>query len=105
MTLLDPYTYVTLSLGSTRTPRLGVSFHTGEVDVRARVIDGHCPYLAFSTSEANVSISTTGGGSVTDPDLTLARAIFNAAARYLADCERLHTEQPATGKATDQTAA
>ncbi|MFI7152596.1 hypothetical protein ACIBO2_47405 [Nonomuraea sp. NPDC050022] len=86
-------------------PRLIVSFHTSEVQVAARVIDERRPYLAFSTSEADVSVSTTGGGPVTDADLALAREIYSAAARYLADCERLHAEQPATGKATDQTAA
>ncbi|MEV1248573.1 hypothetical protein [Nonomuraea sp. NPDC049750] len=86
-------------------PRLIVSFHTSEVRVAARVIDERRPYLAFSTSEADVSVSTTGGGPVTDADLALAREIYSAAARYLADCERLHAEQSATGKAIDQTAA
>ena len=38
-------------------------------------------------------ISTTGGGPVTEQDVTLARQLADAAARYLADCERLHTEQ------------
>jgi hypothetical protein len=102
---LGPYTYVTLSIAQAQTPRLIVSFHTNEVGVRAHVIDEHRPYLAFSTPEADVSVSTTGGGPVTDADLALARDIYSAAARYLADCERLHIEQSATGKATDQTAA
>ncbi|MFC7590958.1 hypothetical protein ACFQYP_50210 [Nonomuraea antimicrobica] len=53
------------------------------------------PYLEFRSSEADVHISTTGAGSVTDADLDLARHIFNAAARYLADCECLHAEQSA----------
>ncbi|MEV0353133.1 hypothetical protein AB0H88_45890 [Nonomuraea sp. NPDC050680] len=102
---LGPYTYVTLSMTQAQTPRLIVSFHTSEVGVRAHVIDERRPYLAFSTPEADVSVSTTGGGPVTNADLILARDIYSAAARYLADCERLHIEQSATGKATDQTAA
>ncbi|MEV0234700.1 hypothetical protein [Nonomuraea sp. NPDC050786] len=103
---LEPYTYVTLSMPrADQRSHLTVSFHTDEVHVLARVIDERRPYLAFSTPEANFSVSTTGGGPVTDADLALAQDIFNAAARYLADCERLYTEQPATGKSTDQTAA
>lgn len=103
---LEPYTYVTLSMPHAgHRSRLTVSFHTDEVHARARVIDERRPYLAFSTPEANVSISTTGGGPVTDADLALARDIYAAAAQYLADCERLHDQQPATGKAPDQTAA
>ncbi|HUR01088.1 MAG TPA: hypothetical protein VM347_00970 [Nonomuraea sp.] len=102
---LGPYTYVTLSVTQAQSARLNVSFHTSEVQVAARVIDERRPYLAFSTSEADVSVSTTGGGPVIDADLALAREIYSAAAHYLADCERLHAEQSATGKATDQTAA
>ncbi|MCA2229639.1 hypothetical protein [Nonomuraea aurantiaca] len=102
---LEPYTYVTLSMPSADRPHVAVSFYTHEVRTRAGVIDERRPYLAVSTSEANVSISTTGGGSVTVADLALARDIYAAAAQYLADCERLHTRQSATGKATDQTAA
>ncbi|MEU8321006.1 hypothetical protein AB0C33_21850 [Nonomuraea sp. NPDC048881] len=106
---LGPYTYVTVSLAPDETPRLDVSFHTSEVRVHARVIDERRPYLTFSTPETQVSFSATGLGPVTDADLTLAREIYRAAAQYLADCERLHAQQPATdkttGKAVDQTAA
>ncbi|WP_405142807.1 hypothetical protein OG589_35995 [Sphaerisporangium sp. NBC_01403] len=42
-----------------------------------------------------MTFTTTGGGPVTEQDVTLARAIFNAAALYLADCERLRAEQSA----------
>ncbi|MBE1589178.1 hypothetical protein ACFPOI_35280 [Nonomuraea angiospora] len=102
---LGPYTYVTLSIAHPQSPRLNVSFHTSDLRVRSSVIDERRPYLAFTTSEADVSVSTTGGGPVTDADLTLAREIYNAAAHYLADCERLHGQQSITGKATEQTAA
>ncbi|MBE3012292.1 hypothetical protein IL992_24315 [Microbispora sp. NEAU-D428] len=39
-----------------------------------------------------MTVSTTGAGPVSAEDLDIAREIFNAAARYLADCERLHAE-------------
>ncbi|NJP27555.1 MULTISPECIES: hypothetical protein [unclassified Microbispora] len=57
-----------------------------------------------------MSISTTGAGPATASDVETARRIFDAAARYLADCERMHAEQSATSDqltlpATGETAA
>ncbi|WP_433498918.1 hypothetical protein ACQP1K_00720 [Sphaerimonospora sp. CA-214678] len=43
-----------------------------------------------------MSISTTGSGAVTSTDLEIARQLFNAAASYLADRERLHATQSTT---------
>lgn len=91
-----PYTYVTLSLRPEATPHVGVSFHTPGLKVRAGLLlNSPRPYLELYSTEANVHISTTGAGPVTDADLATAREIFNAAARYLADCEQLHAEQSA----------
>ncbi|MET9339353.1 hypothetical protein [Nonomuraea sp. NPDC003804] len=102
MTSPRPYTYVTMSMQPDRAPRLSVSFHTADLRVRAGLLSKPRPYLELSTAEADVSISTTGAGPVSDADLATAREIFNAAATYLADCERLHTEQTAQAKgATD----
>ncbi len=99
-----PYTYVTLSLRPDSDPHVGVSFHTPRLRIRAGLLTSNPrPYLEFVSHEANVHISTTGAGPVTDADLGIAREIFNAAARYLADCECLHAEQPAKG-ATDTAA-
>jgi hypothetical protein len=85
-------------------PHVGVSFHTPRLKVRAGILlSSPRPYLDFASHEANVHISTTGAGQVTDDDLTLAHEIFNAAARYLADCEQLHAEQSAQD-ATDPAA-
>ncbi|TMR25597.1 hypothetical protein ETD86_00230 [Nonomuraea turkmeniaca] len=89
-----PYTYVTLSMMPESTPYVGVSFHTPHLKVSAgMLLSNPRPYLELRSSEANVHISTTGAGPVTDADLDLARQIFNAAARYLADCECLYAEQ------------
>ncbi|MFI6919961.1 hypothetical protein ACIBIZ_08405 [Nonomuraea spiralis] len=100
---LRPYTYVTLSLEPESTPHVGVSFHTPGLKVRAGLLlSSPRPYLELYSHEANVHISTTGAGPVTDADLNTAREIFNAAARYLADCEQLHAEQ-ADKDATEDT--
>lgn len=89
----EPYTYVTLTLQPNKPARLNVSFHTTDLQVFAGLIDETRPYLDVSSKEACVSVSTTG--VVTAEDVNTAREIFNAAARYLAECERLHTEQSA----------
>ncbi|MEU8319699.1 hypothetical protein AB0C33_15130 [Nonomuraea sp. NPDC048881] len=93
---LSPYTHVTLSMEPKSTPYVGVSFHTPDLRVRAGLLlSSPRPYLELHSHEANVHISTTGAGPVTDADLNIAREIFNAAARYLAECEQLHAEQSA----------
>ncbi|GAA1672477.1 hypothetical protein GCM10009733_082050 [Nonomuraea maheshkhaliensis] len=89
-----PYTYVTLSMQPDSTPHVGVSFYTSGLKVRVGLLlSNPRPYLDFTSQEANVHISTTGAGPVTETDLAIAREIFSAAARYLADCEQLHAEQ------------
>ncbi|WP_084964585.1 hypothetical protein [Thermoactinospora rubra] len=90
-----PYTYVTVTMQPDEAPCLVVSFYTADLHIRAGVIDGRRPYFTVSSDEADVWISTTGGGQVTGADLRTARLIFDAAARYLADCERLHIHQSA----------
>ncbi|MFF5206622.1 hypothetical protein [Streptosporangium sp. NPDC000396] len=90
-----PYTHASASIDENGT-RLSVSFNTPDVSVKVLGAQRERPFLSLSTAEAWVSISTTGGGPVTERDVTLAREIFNAAARYLADCERLHAAQAIT---------
>ncbi|PZG20922.1 hypothetical protein [Nonomuraea aridisoli] len=100
-----PYTYVTVSLRPEATPHVGVSFHTADLKVRAGLLfDKPRPYLELCSHEAAVHLSTTGAGPVTHADLATARELFTAAARYLADCEQLHAEQPASPDAADTAA-
>ncbi|MEU4232817.1 hypothetical protein AB0F17_51720 [Nonomuraea sp. NPDC026600] len=90
-----PYTYVTLSIDDDRDPRIGVSFHTSALQASTLIVGNERPCLFLDTHEAQVSVSPSGEGSITEKDIATARAIFNAAAQYLADCERLHIPQPA----------
>ncbi|GAA2876039.1 hypothetical protein GCM10010517_37100 [Streptosporangium fragile] len=95
-----PYTYLRASIDGGVT-RLAVSLYTADVGVLAAVTSDRRPFLDLSTSEAQISISTTGGGPVTAQDVALAREIVTAATRYLADCEHLHAEQsPQADRAT-----
>ncbi|MGW0192085.1 hypothetical protein [Nonomuraea sp. NPDC003201] len=96
----EPYTYVSMSLHGRDRAQLNVSFHTPRIRLENLVIQGTRPLLSMSTPEADVSISTTGGGPVTDQDLAVARALLDAATCYLADCERLHAIE-----SSDQAAA
>ncbi|MFI6502022.1 hypothetical protein [Nonomuraea typhae] len=99
---LAPYTYVTLSMTPEDRPALDVSFYSAELWVRGGVIEERRPYLAISTREANVSVSTSG--PVTDADLETARKLAARAALYLADCERLHTAQTTPPPSQDEAA-
>ncbi|MBF8192164.1 hypothetical protein ITP53_42105 [Nonomuraea sp. K274] len=102
----SPYTYVTLSMRPESAPQLGVSFYTHGLRVSAGMLHSNPrPYLELSSREANVHISTTAAGPVTDADVSTAREIFNAAARYLTECERMHAEQSTATKDADDTAA
>ncbi|WP_433372388.1 hypothetical protein [Streptosporangium sp. CA-115845] len=96
-----PYTYVTASIREGVT-RFDVSFCTSEVSAKAFGGDGERPFLTLSSTEAQMTVTTTGGGPVTERDVNLAREIFTAAARYLADCERLHTEQSTNPHQADE---
>ncbi|MET8050614.1 hypothetical protein ABZU75_23745 [Streptosporangium sp. NPDC005286] len=87
-----PYTRAVVTFDEDGT-RLDTSFRTPYLSVTVLGAEGGRPFLHLSSCEAQVIISTTGGGPVTERDVTLARQIAEAAARYLADCERLHTEQ------------
>ncbi len=97
-----PYTHLSMSIDPGERPRIGISFYASITRARARVLESGRPYLVLESNEADVTVSTTGAaGPVTAADLDIAREIFNAAARYLADCERLHTEH---AQATDSAA-
>ncbi|NJP30159.1 hypothetical protein FLW53_39420 [Microbispora sp. SCL1-1] len=88
-----PYTHLSMSIDPGERPRIGISFYASITRARARVLESGRPYLVLESGEADVTVSTTGAaGPVTAADLDIAREIFNAAARYLADCERMHAD-------------
>ncbi|MEQ4720169.1 hypothetical protein [Nonomuraea sp. B19D2] len=93
---LGPYAYVTLMMQPGEPTHLDVTFYASDLRVRSSVINERRPYLSITSPDAKVAVSTTGGGPVTDADLATAREIFNAAAQYLADCERFHAEHDHT---------
>ena len=95
-----PYTHVSMSIDLGQRPRIGVSFYASITRARARLLESGRPYLVLESDEADVMVSTTGAGPVTAEDLDIARQIFNAAARYLADCERLHADHTEHAQAT-----
>ncbi|MGV9325257.1 hypothetical protein [Streptosporangium sandarakinum] len=87
-----PHIYLTGVLRNGLT-RLDLSFSTPDVGVVAAVTTSGRPFLNLATSEAQVTITTTGGGPVTASDVALAKEIAAAAVRYLGDCVRIHSEQ------------
>lgn len=91
----DPYTYLTIAITSDERPQVRVAFYTPGLRADVRTLESGRPYLVLESDEAYVSISTTGAGPATASDVETARRIFEAAARYLAECERMHAEQSA----------
>jgi hypothetical protein len=81
-----------MSIDPGERPRIRISLCGSIIRARARVLESGRPYLALESDEADVTVTTTGSGPVTAKDLDIARQIFSAAARYLADCERMHAE-------------
>ncbi|MDF5756181.1 hypothetical protein [Spongiactinospora sp. TRM90649] len=88
--VIDPYTFLTISIEADGATSVGVTFRTPYLRVGTLLVDGARPCLDLATDQARVSVSTTGGVMVTADDLALARRLHAATARYLADCERLH---------------
>ncbi|TDC00602.1 hypothetical protein E1267_34220 [Nonomuraea longispora] len=98
---LSPYTYVTVSMRPGQPSRISIAFCSAELRASAWLGENGKPCLNLDAPDASVTVSTSG--PVTEDDLTVAREIFNSAARYLADCERLHLGE--SHKATDGEAA
>ncbi|MGW5490342.1 hypothetical protein ACWEU6_34320 [Streptosporangium sandarakinum] len=88
----DPYTYLTGVLHN-GTTRLDLTFSTPDIGVLTAVTASGRPFLKLTTSEAQITITTTGSGPVTASDVALAKEIAAAAVRYLGDCVRIHSEQ------------
>ncbi|GAA1018656.1 hypothetical protein Aple_065870 [Acrocarpospora pleiomorpha] len=103
-------TSVTVSMRPDEQPHVAVHFTSPDLEVRALLVNDQRPLLWFASREADIYLSTSADVAVTDRDLSLARELFTAASRYLADCERIHTNQvdqadthtTETTEATDQ---
>jgi hypothetical protein len=85
-------TSVTVSMRPDEQPHVTVHFTSPDLHARGLLVNDQRPLLWLSTSEADIYLSTAADVAVTDRDLSLARELFTAASRYLADCERLHTD-------------
>ncbi|MFD8531364.1 hypothetical protein ACFV0L_28480 [Streptosporangium canum] len=99
-----PYTYLTASIDE-GVARLNVAFYTADLQVMVLGVGKGRPTLNFYSAEGELKISTTGAGPVTAADVALARKITDAAACYLAECERLHTQQSTHPDQADESAA
>jgi hypothetical protein len=88
----EPYTHLRASIDD-GTTCLDVSFYTPELAITVFCVDQQRACLDISSREGQVSISSTGGGPVTEADICLARELAHAAARYLSECERLYARR------------
>jgi hypothetical protein len=86
------YSYTTISMQSGRSPYLNVTIYP---DAHARV--RYCPaengksscHVSIQHGDAMVAVGLTSDATVTPAQVDFARELFNAAAAFLADCERL----------------
>jgi hypothetical protein len=95
------YSYTTISLAPRRTPRVGVSIYpdkSAEVEYYRATGDAQA-FIRIEQGDMHVHIGTTKDTKVTDEHVQFSRQLVDAATGFLADCERLHTEQAATDAA------
>ncbi|MFI7440796.1 hypothetical protein [Nonomuraea indica] len=90
------YSYTTISIDTGEEPRITVALHP---DASARVAyyptNSSRPFIDIEHAGARVIIGTGPDAKVTEQHVTFARHLLDAAAAFLADCERLHAEQRA----------
>jgi hypothetical protein len=91
---MSGYSYTTISMEPGRDPRIGVFLYP---DQHARVTyfpatDTPAARLLIDHDKAHLSIGTISSAPVTDAQVRFARDLFDAAARFLADCERLRDD-------------
>ncbi|MGA4994300.1 hypothetical protein [Nonomuraea bangladeshensis] len=91
------YSYTVIRVRPDEEPRIGVSIYP---DSSAQVTyypagKGSHAFIDIAFAATHVSIGTTRDTEVTAERVAFARELSDAAAAYLADCERLHAEQQA----------
>ncbi|MFG1879368.1 hypothetical protein ACGFIV_31470 [Sphaerisporangium sp. NPDC049003] len=101
---MSGYTYTTIALEPGTAPRVSVSVYPDE---RARVsyfppvIDTRA-FLSVQHGDTGVFIGLTSDTVVSDTHVRFARELFESAARFLADCERLRDEHADHVEQVDQ---
>ncbi|MEV6979916.1 hypothetical protein AB0M95_01430 [Sphaerisporangium sp. NPDC051017] len=100
---MSGYTYTTISMHPGKPPRVGVNIYPDDQGtVSYYPADGSArAFLAVDYAGAWVHIGTTSETTVTDTHVKFARDLLEAAARFLADCERLRDQH--ARQTTDQT--
>ncbi|GII89484.1 hypothetical protein Ssi03_74740 [Sphaerisporangium siamense] len=101
---MSGYSYTTISMHPGQSPRVGVSIYPDQhasVHYYPAGNDPHA-FIGIDHCDAHVTIGTTQDTVITDAHVTFARSLFEAAARFLADCERLRDQHADKTDTTDQ---
>ena len=73
---------------------LSVSLHAGaDAQVRCSVYEDVAPILSLETVPLAVSVTTAGRAACSPEEVAFARRLAEQAAKFAAECERLHTAQ------------
>ena len=93
------YSYTTIAMVPGETPRVGVSIYPDE-NVSVAYYPApttSAPFIAIDFADSRVHLGVTSDTTVTDVHVQFARDLFNAAAAFLANCERLRDQNTANG--------
>jgi hypothetical protein len=88
------YSYTTISMKPDQIPSVGLYVYPDE-HARVSFIPGRDTsgsFIAIDFANSRFHVGLTSETRVTDVHVTFARGLFDAAARFLADCERLRDE-------------
>ncbi|MFG1877057.1 hypothetical protein ACGFIV_19625 [Sphaerisporangium sp. NPDC049003] len=88
------YSYTTITMEPDEAPRVGMHVYPDE---HARVSyfparDTPASFVSVDFADSHLSIGLTAETTVTDMHVKFARGLLEAAAGFLADCERLRDE-------------
>ncbi|MBB5776772.1 hypothetical protein [Nonomuraea jabiensis] len=91
------YSYTVIRVQPDVETHIGVSIYPdalAEVKYFPAKDNSHA-FINITHGVADVTIGTTNNAEITNEHITFARQLLDAAAAFLADCERLHAEQQA----------
>ncbi|WP_214415593.1 hypothetical protein [Sphaerisporangium fuscum] len=100
---MSGYSYTTITMVPGESPRVGMHLYPDET-ATVRYFpprDTPAAFIGIDFADSQVNIGLTRDTSVTDAQVKFARELFNAAAAFLADCERLRDEH-AAGDSSEQ---
>ncbi|WP_214411389.1 hypothetical protein [Sphaerisporangium fuscum] len=102
---MSGYSYTTIRMEPGESPRVGVSIYPDETAMVRYFPSRDTPaaFIGIDFADSQISIGLTRDTTVTDVQVKFARELVDAAAAFLAGCERLRDERVAGGSSEQAT--